>query len=394
MLSVEEAQARLLASVQPLEIEKVSLLDALGRYLAEPVVARLTQPPFDAAAMDGYAVAGPGDPWRVIGESAAGRRFAGRLSAGEAVRIFTGAPLPDATDTVIIQEDVHRDNDLIRLTAGPPGPRANVRPAGLDFSAGQVLADHGLRMSPARIGLFAAAGCRRLPVHRRPRVALLATGDELVLPGTAPGPDQIVSSNNVLLAALLAPLAEVTDAGIARDDSKTIQRLLESLREHDVIVTIGGASVGDHDLVQPVLRDIGADIAFWKVAIRPGKPLLAGRLGRAQVIGLPGNPVSAFVCAMVFLLPMLRRMAGSRNPVPAVVRASLGSALPTGGSRAEYLRGTLDRGIARAATVQDSSLLATLARCNVLLVRAPRAAAAAVGDPIDCISIDNAPDVS
>lgn len=394
MLSVEEAQARLLASVQPLEIEQVTLLDALGRYLAGPVVARLTQPPFDAAAMDGYAVAGPGDPWRVIGESAAGRRFPGRLSAGEAVRIFTGAPLPDATDTVIVQEDVHRDSDLIRLTAGPPGPRANIRPAGLDFSAGQVLADHGLRMSPARIGLFAAAGCGRLPVHRRPRVALLATGDELVLPGTAPGPDQIVSSNNVLLAALLAPLAEVTDAGIARDDPKTIQRLLESLREHDVIVTIGGASVGDHDLVQPVLRDMGADIAFWKVAIRPGKPLLAGRLGRAQVISLPGNPVSAFVCAMVFLLPMLRRMAGSHNPVPAVVRASLGSALPTGGSRAEYLRGTLDRGIARAATVQDSSLLATLARCNVLLVRAPRAAAAAVGDPIDCISIDNAPDVS
>jgi molybdopterin molybdotransferase len=310
MLSVDDAQARLLGGVMPLPAETLPLLSALNRHLAAPVTALRTQPPFAASAMDGYAIrwSDRAGPWRIIGTSAAGHGFAGSVGDGEAVRILTGAPVPRGADTVIVQEDVSHAGSALRLTGdGPPRAGAHIRPAGLDFAAGDVVAPAGARVTPARIGLIAAAGHASVAAHRRPRVALLATGDELVPPGTRAGPDQIVSSNGVMLAALLAPYADVIDGGIVADTHAALATAIAAHSDADVLITIGGASVGDHDLVKPVLEAAGASIDFWKISMRPGKPMLSGSLGAQRIIGLPGNPVSAFVCALLFVLPLLRR---------------------------------------------------------------------------------------
>lgn len=392
LLAVEEAQRRLLAQVEPLAAEHVGLVAANGRHLAADVVAILTQPPAAVSAMDGYAVrwADRTGPWRQVGEAAAGRGFTGVVARGQAVRIFTGAPLPAGVDTIVVQEDVGRGDPLVLTGAGPPHAGAHVRPAGLDFAAGDRVGRAGDVVTPARIGLFAAAGRATLPVHRRPRVALLATGDELVAPGTTPRRDQIVSANGVMLAALLAAAgAEVADGGIVADDPTALARALREHADADLLVTIGGASVGDHDHVVPVLRALGATIDFWKVALRPGKPLLAGRLGRAAVVGLPGNPVSAFVCAQLFVVPLLRRMQGAPEPLPATIAADLGAALPANDGRRDYLRGFLTNGVAVAAARQDSSMLRTLADSNVLIVREPGAPAAAAGTPVVCVPLDS-----
>lgn len=396
LLGVDEAQTRLLAGVVPLSAEAAAFPAAIGRILAADVVAILTQPPFAASAMDGFAIRWadlPG-PWRIIGESAAGRRFGGAVGAGEAVRILTGAPMATGADTVIVQEDVARADDgrggdALTLTGdGPPREGAHIRPAGLDFAAGDVVARAGDRVTPARIGVAAAAGHATLPVHRRPRVALLATGDELVPPGTTPGPDAIVSSNGVMLAALLAGHAEVMDGGIVAD---TPEALAAAIRDHanvDVLVTIGGASVGDHDHVMPVLTATGAEIDFWKIALRPGKPMLSGRLGTTRIVGLPGNPVSAFVCATLFVLPLLKALSGEPHPLPLPFMATAGVDLPANGLRRDYLRARLTGGTAQPFARQDSAMLHVLAGSNVLIVREPNAPELLAGTLVACIALD------
>lgn len=397
LLDVDAALARLLEGAGPLPAETVPLGAAAGRVLAEAVTARLTQPPFDAAAMDGYAIRWadlPG-PWRIVGEAAAGHGWGGTLGPGEAARIFTGAPLPAGADTIVVQEEVRRADDVATLAGeGPPHERAHVRARGQDFAAGDALIAAGERLTAPRLGLAAAAGHRALPVVGRPRVTLIATGDELVPPGETPGPGQIVSSNSVMLAALFAAAgATVHDPGIIRDDAAALAAALAAA-EADLIVTIGGASVGDHDLVVPVLRDLGADIDFWKIAMRPGKPMLAGRLGAARVIGLPGNPVSAFVCATLFVLPLLHRLGG-RLDGQRRRRLPLATPLPGNGQRRDHLRGRLTAdGSAAAFRRQDSALLGLLAAADLLIVRPPGAPAAAAGDMVECLMLDTFPDVA
>lgn len=390
LLPFADALARLLEGAAPLGAETVPLEAAAGRVLAEPVAARLTQPPFAAAAMDGYAIRWadlPG-PWHVVGTSAAGRGWPGGVRAGEALRIFTGAPLPTGADTIVVQEEIARDGDTARLTGeGPPRPGAHIRAAGQDFATGTPLLAAGQLLTPPRLGLAAAAGHDALPVLRRPRVTLIATGDELVPAGATPGPDQIVSSNPPMLRALLeAAGAEVFDPGIVPDDRDALAAALTA-SDADLILTIGGASVGDHDLVVPVLRALGADIDFWKIALRPGKPLLAGRLGDARVIGLPGNPVSAFVCALLFAVPLVERLGG-RPPTLRTEWLPLAGPLPANGPRRDHLRARRTPAGAEAFARQDSALLSVLAAADLLIIRPPDAPAAAAGENVPCIALD------
>ncbi|MDO9490202.1 MAG: molybdopterin molybdotransferase MoeA [Sphingomonadaceae bacterium] len=397
MLSLDEAQARLLGSIEPLPVETVRIEAALRRHLAADVAARRTQPPFAASAMDGYAIrfADMPGPWVLIGESSAGSGFSGTVSSGQAVRIFTGAPLPAGADTVMVQEDVARDGEAVELAReGPPRAGAHVRPAGLDFTDGDALVAAGAPLTPACLGLLAAGGYGELTVHRRPRVALLSTGDELVAAGHAIGADQIVNSNGPMLHALLAAAgADVVDLGIVADDRAALIAALGRATGADLLVTVGGASVGDRDLVVPVLESQGATIDFWKVAIKPGKPMLTGTLGPMRVIGLPGNPVSAFVCAHLFVLPALRRMAGSPSPLPPVLQARTRVTLPANGARRDHLRSTLswdgsDWRVTPAA-LQDSSTLRILAASNALLVRPEGAAAVAVDGFVPVMPLDS-----
>lgn len=396
LLPVEEALRRVLAGVaEPLEEEMVGLVDADGRTLAGDLAARRTQPPFTASSMDGYAVrsaAGRGAAvtLTVVGESAAGRGFAGALGPGEAVRIFTGAPMPDGADAVALQENATRAGAEVTLS-GPVRPGQFVRPAGMDFREGQVLLAAGTRLDPRRLALAAAMGWADLPVRRRPRVGILATGDELVLPGEAIGPDQIVASNLYAVARLVARAGgEPVDLGIASD---THEGLATSLRAGfaaglDVLVTLGGASVGEHDLVQEALRRQGMELGFWRVALRPGKPLMHGRLGKLLFLGLPGNPVSAIVCGLLFLEPLLRALVG--DPGAAADRtdaAVLAVDLPANDARQDYLRATLapqpdGPPLVTPLPVQDSGMLSALARADALLVRPPHAPSAKAGSPV------------
>ena len=396
LLPVDTALARLLEGVVPLPAELVPIDTARGRVLAADVAAHLTQPPFAASAMDGYAIrwADMPGPWRVIGEAAAGRGFAGAVETGTAVRIFTGAPLPRGADTVVVQEEIdRRAESAILCGAGPPHEGAHIRTAGQDFAAGTPLLKTGDRLTPARLGLLAAAGHGNVSVVSRPKVTLIATGDELVLPGVVPGADQIVSSNPTMLRALFeATSAIVSDPGIVPDRRERLAAALQGA-DADLIVTIGGASVGDHDLVVPVLRDLGADIDFWRIALRPGKPMLAGRLGNARVIGLPGNPVSAFVCALLFAVPLLARLGGRDDCLP-MQTLPLAAPLPANGGRRDYMRACRTAQGALAFASQDSARLAVLAAADLLIVREPDAPAAATGDPVRCVVLDMFSDVS
>lgn len=391
MIAVEEALARLLAGVEALPAETLPLADAAGRVLAADVHARLTQPPFAAAAMDGYAIrwADRRGPWRVVGEAAAGHGWHGNMGSGEAVRIFTGAPLPTGADTIVVQEEIAREDVLAQLAGeGPPGLGAHVRAAGQDFVAGAVLARSGDVVTPARLGLLAAGGHGAVSVVRRPQVTLITTGDELVPPGATPGPGQIVNGNSAMLTPLLRLAgAEVHDPGIIPDRRDALAAALTGASA-DLIVTIGGASVGDHDLVVPVLTQLGATLDFWKIALRPGKPLLAGRLGATRVVGLPGNPVSAFVCALLFVLPLLERLGG-RPPATRVRDLALATPLPANGVRRDHLRGRLaPDGRTEAFARQDSALLHLLADADLLIIREPHAPPAAAGDTVSCIMLD------
>lgn len=389
LLPVAEAQRRLLAAVRPAAAETVPLAAALNRYVAADAVALRTQPATDLSAMDGYAIRFtdlPG-PWRVIGESAAGRPFAGPLGAGEAARIFTGAALPAGTDSVLVQEEAAREADVLALTGeGPLRAWANIRRAGLDFVAGDTLIKRGERLTSTRLALAAIAGLTQLSVARPVRIAIAATGDELAALGAL---DALPESNRLMLAAQLAGLpVAIVDLGILPDRKDALtQAFAVAAASADLIVTTGGASVGDHDLVQPALLAAGGAIDFWRIALRPGKPLLAGGLDNAQFLGLPGNPVSAFVTTELFVKPLVRALAGAGDPLPRTASARLAEPLAANGPRMDYLRGRLDEDGVRVAAIQDSSMLLTLARADCLVVRAPHAPPAAVGEIVDILSI-------
>lgn len=389
LLPVADAQQRLLALAPALAVETVSLNAAAGRWTAAPVTATRTQPEQPLSAMDGYAIrfADLPGPWDVIGESAAGRTFASTVSAHQAVRIFTGAALPDGADTVLIQEEARRENDRLHLHGSGPGTTgSNVRAAGLDFTAGEPLIAPGERLTPARIALAAVAGHPTLPVHRPVRIAIAATGDELRAPGTPLAPGQLPESNGVMLAAMLAGLpVEIEDLGILPDRLDALTTAFARVSA-DILVTTGGASVGDHDLVRPALLAAGAQIDFWKVAVRPGKPMMAGTLGDIIVLGLPGNPVSAFVTARLFLLPLIAQLSGAADPLPQTRTATLGEPLPANGPRADYLRAAHRDGRVVAAAIQDSSMLRTLARADCLIVRIPHAPPAKSGDSVEILT--------
>ncbi len=392
LLSVAEAQARILALGRPMPTAMVPLAQAAGRYAAADVVATRTQPAADLSAMDGYAIRfaeRPG-PWTVVGESAAGGGLANSLAPGEAARIFTGAPVPAGADTILIQEEASRDGDTLRESGeGPPRLGAHVRPAGNDFTAGQALIAAGAQLTPARIALAAVGGHGALPVRARVRVALISTGDELV-PAGAPTPGVMLPSSNApMLAALLAPLpVDLIDMGIVPDELATLTDAFRRAADiADVIVTTGGASVGDRDLVRPALAAAGAELDFWRIAMKPGKPLLAGTLGRAAVVGLPGNPVSAFVTATLFLAPLVRAMAGAADPLPPMMRGKLAAPLPPTGRRAEYVRGMLADGQIMPLSTQDSAALRALSEATLLIVRAAYAARADAGETVAFVPI-------
>lgn len=392
LLPVEEAQARLLALRAPLERETIALADAHGRYLADDVRAERDQPAAPLSAMDGYAIRFddlPG-PWTVTGEVAAGAMPDRRVGAGEAMRIFTGALVPPGADTVIVQEDVARDGDRLTLTREGPGSRGrHIRARAADFAAGDVLLAAGTRLSPGALATAAMSGAGTVAVGAQPRVAILTTGDELVPPGQPLAPGQIPDSNSIMLAAMLA--GDVTDAVRpvhVRDDRATIAQALQDLAlHHDVIVTVGGASVGDHDHIRGALGDAGGKLDFWKIAMKPGKPLIAGTLGDAILLGLPGNPSSAFVTATLFLLPLVRHLAGARAPLPPIQRAPLAAPLDAGGARRDYLRARVERGRLIPLVGQESGRTLPLASANALLIRDIDAPARGEGEVADYIAI-------
>jgi molybdopterin molybdotransferase len=397
MISVAEAQARILAAFQPLPGEMIGLTEGLGRVLASDVIARVTQPPVAISAMDGYAVRAA-DVVRVpailhqVGEAPAGGAYAGTVRPGEAVRIFTGAPVPDGADTIVIQENT--DVDGARITVKEIAkPGSFIRPAGLDFTAGAVGLSAGRLLTARDIGLAASMNVPWLRVHRRPRVAILATGDEIVMPGDPIGPNQIVSSNSHALAAMIAAHGGVPiNLGIALDTAESLVSLVAGADRADLLVTSGGASAGDHDLIRPVLGRQGMEVDFYKVAMRPGKPLIFGRFGSAPVLGLPGNPVSSLVCAILFLLPALRVLQGlpAHPDVPA--GAQLGAPLPANDRRQDYLRASLSPGenghrIATPFKLQDSSAMSLLSRADCLIVRPPFAPPADTGATVEILPL-------
>jgi len=395
LLPVEEALARVTGGVVPVEAESVDLLGERERVLAEDVIAKLTQPPFNASAMDGYAVrtadvATVPVALTVVGEAQAGRRFEGALAAGDAVRIFTGAPMPAGADTVVIQEDTERSGERVRVLE-VPRPGTNVRLAGGDFRAGQTVLTAGHRLGAAAVTLIAAAGHAEVRVRRRPVVAILATGDELVEPGSGPpGPDQIVSSNSYGLAALVEQAGgRARLLGIAGDTHAALK--LQDATGADILVTIGGASVGDRDLVRPALEARGLKLDFWRVAIRPGKPMLFGRLDEMRVLGLPGNPNSCLIAARVFLVPLICALLGRADAPSGEQTAILAADLDANGPRQHYMLAVLEPGSprrVRALASQDSGRISSPVKADVMIVRAPEAPSLAAGSPVPVVPID------
>ena len=391
-LSVDDALQAILAAVKtPVAVEEARLSLCFGRTLAQDVFARRSQPPKPLSAMDGYALrAADRSPLRVIGESSAGRGFDGICGAGEAVRIFTGAPMPDGADTVLIQEDAARDGDAVTATA-PVQPGRNVRLAGIDFREGERILEQGRRLSPADVALAASADHASLPVSRRPRIAVLATGDERVAPGAPRGPDQIVASKAWSVLGLIAAAGgEAIDLGMTSDRLDEIEAAIGQARAAavDVLVTIGGASVGDRDLVRGALSREGMELNFWRVNMKPGKPLIHGHIGPMTVLGLPGNPVSATVCGELFLKPLIRALCGDPQAGADLSEpAYAGAPLPNGGPRQEFLRATLTldeegRSAATAQPDQDSSLHRVLSQSQVLIIRPVGAPACATGEKL------------
>jgi molybdopterin molybdotransferase len=396
-LPLEEAQARLIALAPSMPVETLPVEAAIGRYLAASLAARRTQPPADLSAMDGYAVRSDdlAGPWAVIGESAAGHPFEGSLSPGEAVRISTGALMPAQADCVILQEDIAREGAAIAISGERPDPPAkHVRRAGLDFRAGDMVLAPGTRIGPAQAALALSAGHATLDVRQPVRVAVIDSGDELAITPDSCTPHQIPASNGAMLAAMAREAGcEVRRIGPVPDRLDALQAAFDSAGDCDVVITSGGASVGDHDLVRPALEALGARIDFWRVAIKPGKPLLVTtrelRGSPQLVIGLPGNPVSSFVTCFLFALPTLRAAMGAAHPVPRAISARLGAPLRAIGSRREFVRGNWDGETVVPQEVQDSGALASLASSNVLIDRPADAPAAAAGEKVRLYWIGN-----
>lgn len=394
LLRLSEAQARLLALAKPLPIERVPVSDALGRYLAEALLARRTQPPADLSAMDGYALrqADMPGPWKVIGESACGHPFAGQLARGQAVRIATGALMPAGADMVLMQEDAQRLGDDLTLTGTPPDPLGrHIRRKGNDFSQGTALLAEGTRLGPAQLALALGAGLSHLAVRRMPRVMIIDSGDELSNDPCNCAVHQIPASNGVMLEALVrdALPCEVERIGPVPDRLEALADALAHSERADVVVTSGGASVGDHDLIRPALKAWGAELDFWKVAVKPGKPIMVATRGPQLVVGLPGNPVSSHVTAFLFLLPLLRALSGAAAPLPRPITATILEPLPASGSRQEFLRAAWDGANVSVRINQDSGALATLAASNALIERPIDAPAAPAGSRVPAYLLEN-----
>ncbi|WP_373489638.1 molybdopterin molybdotransferase MoeA [Parasphingorhabdus sp.] len=391
LLPLEQAQQRLIALAARLPAEKLSVHAALGRYLAADLIARREQPAADMSAMDGYAIrfADREGPWQLIGECPAGSPPCRALQPGETARIFTGALLPEGADTVVMQENVEADGNIIRLTADPsPEQGRHVRHQGGDFKQGSTGLPAGSLLNAAALGEAVIAGYGALSIGKQPRVALVSTGDELVPPGSDTLPHQIPASNDVMLSAMLAGrTAETRSLSRIPDDMDILCQTLESTKDSDIIVTIGGASVGDHDLVGPAFRKLGAEIDFYKIAMKPGKPVMAGKWGETVILALPGNPASAFVAATLFLLPLVRFMAGAARYLPEYHSAATTQALPENGSRAQFLRAKVDQAGITPFNSQDSAKLSVLAASNALLCRPADADAADAGEMVPYIAI-------
>lgn len=388
-LGLEEAQVRLLALAPLLPVEAVPTDAALGRFLAEDVRAARTQPAADLSAMDGYALAPGEGPWALAGESRAGTPFPGAIAAGQCVRISTGAIVPEGADRVLLQEDALRDGEMISAAELPPTGR-HIRARGFDFHTGDLLLTRGNRITPGRLALALAAGHGTLAVTRRVRVAVMDSGDELARDPAACLPHQIPASNAAMIAAMLAPLGcEVTRLGPVADDRAALGAALQRAEGADILVTSGGASVGDHDLIKPALAEWGAETAFWRVAIKPGKPLLVARRGAQVILGLPGNPVSSFVTAYLFALPLVRTAMGDPDPLPRAVTMLAGEDLPAIGPRREFLRAVSDGESVRLAGSQDSSALSALAAADCLIDRPAHAPPVAAGEPVRVFRLQN-----
>jgi molybdopterin molybdotransferase len=398
MISVEEARQRILDALSPTPAEVVALADAWNRVTVEPVRARLTQPPADVSAMDGYALraadGGLGARIRVVGAAPAGHPFDGQVGAGETVRLFTGSVIPAGADAILLQEDATRDGDLVQVNEAVTAGR-HIRRAGQDFAKGDLVIPPGRRITARDVGLAAAANYPWLTVHRRPRIAILATGDEIAMPGEPIPSGGIVSSNSHALAALVRALGgEPMVLPVAPDDSSAISAVADSLAGMDMLVTTGGASVGDHDLIIASLQARGMTLDFWQIAMRPGKPLLFGQLGATPVLGLPGNPVSAMVCAILFLLPALSRLSGLPATAPPTSTAVLGSAVKGNDKRADHLRASIStdetgRLVVLPFAVQDSAMLRRLALADALILRPPFAPPLEEGAEVSIIRLDS-----
>lgn len=399
MISLEDARARILDALTPTPAETLPLPAAWGRVLARPVLSRVTQPPADVSAMDGYAVRAadvvPNQPLKLVGTSQAGQRFVGLMAPGQCVRIFTGAPLPIGADAVIMQEEATAHGNAISFQKTPPVGRS-IRPIGNDFLKGQQLLPAGTLLTPAALALAAAANQPRLPVTRQLRIAVLATGDELVLPGTVLGPDQIVASNNFGLVPMLSPYAQsIADLGIVSDDKEKIETALLNALDAgvDVLVTTGGASVGDRDHMQDVLIDLGVTLDFWKINMRPGKPLMFGVRGKTLIFGLPGNPVSALVTAALFIRPALRQWLGCERPLGQRLRLPLAAPTPPNTGRRHFMRAglsTIDYGATAVFPINetDSGHTSSLAQAEVLIVQPENDPGQPAGTLVDIITLN------
>lgn len=392
LLPFDRAQTRLLELAVPLAAETLPLEAAHGRFLAQSLAARRTQPAADLSAMDGFAVRGDElqGPWQVIGESAAGHPFTGKLGEGEAIRISTGALMPDGGGAVLIKEHAVLDGNVLRLSADNKATPQYIRRRGFDFGEGDTLIEAGVRLGPARIALAIAGGHKDIMVHQRPRLAILDTGDELAADPCQASGHQIPSSNGPMLAAMSAPfVGNCLRLGPIPDKQQAIIAALDDVAACDVIVTSGGASVGDHDLLRPALEDWGAKITFWRIAMKPGKPLLVARKDRTIILGLPGNPASSYVTAYLFLLPLLRRLSGAVDALPRAVRMPLGAAIRATGSRTEFVRGTIRSGTIHPIDERDSSALLALSRAEVLVRRDDNAPAAPEGECVETYLLEN-----
>jgi len=396
LLPLVDAQARLISMARPLPSETIPVGEAMGRYLAQDLIARRSQPAGDMSAMDGYAIrfADREGPWQWAGECKAGSQPCPPIKAGQAARIFTGALMPEGADTVVMQENTARDSNeenghQIRLIIDPaPAKGHHVREKGGDFKTGDIVLQAGTYLGAAALGQAVMAGLGNLNVGQRPKVAILSTGDELVAPGSDVLPHQIPASNDVMIAAMLSQMPAISQSiSRIRDNLDSLCDALTSVADCDVIVTMGGASVGDHDLVAPAFDRLGGQTDFWKIAMKPGKPLMAGKLGNSIVVALPGNPVSAFVTATLFLLPLIRYLAGASSPMPIMQTANTCTALPATTHRAEFLRAQVDDHGITLFNSQDSAKLSVLSAANALLYRPPHSPAQQVDAAVPYIAI-------